>query len=112
MHTPFLLRPILAGLLLLFLGGAGCFASTAPNPPGQAAAPAENSLPAELSRGRAYFLRECRTCHRLFAPEERTPESWQTILARKAARVSLTREQYEKLRAYVLAASQTAVENR
>lgn len=89
------------GLLLLSLVGAGCSAPTASSP----SALASTGVPADLAQGRSYFLRECGQCHRIFRPEEKTPEAWQTILARKAAKVSLTKTQYEKLTAYVLAAS-------
>lgn len=95
---------IVIGLLLFSLVGAGCSAQTASSPP----APANSAVPTDLAQGRAYFLRECGQCHRLFLPEEKTPEAWRPILARKGARVSLTKAQYEKLRAYVLAASKTA----
>lgn len=104
MKSPAACPTTVACLLLFFLVGAGCSAPTASSPP----ALANSEVPADLAQGRAYFLRECGQCHRIFRPEERTPDAWQPILARKAARVSLTKAQYEKLSAYVLAASKAA----
>lgn len=104
MQSPAACPTTVACLLLFSLVGAGCSTPTASRP----SALANTAVPADLAQGRAYFLRECGQCHRIFQPEERTPEGWRPILARKAARVSLTKAQYEKLRAYVLAASKAA----
>lgn len=104
MHTPAACPTVVIGLLLLSLAGAGCSTPTATSPP--TLAPKQVST--DLAQGRAYFLRECQACHRLFLPEEKTPGAWQPILARKAAKVSLTKAQYEKLATYVLATSRAA----
>lgn len=97
---------IILCLFSLMLETAGCTAAKAPSPPAsEPLATGQGANPADLVPGRAYFLRECRSCHRIFMPEERSPAEWRAILGRKSAKVSLTAAQFEKLTAYVLAAS-------
>lgn len=106
MKNQALCRILAPALFLLSLAGAGCSPTLATSPPALES-PATVSGPSQavLAQGRTYFLRECRACHRIFPPEERSPDAWRPILARKATRVSLTAAQYDKLTAYVLAAS-------
>ncbi len=61
---------------------------------------------ASLTKGRAFFLRECASCHRHYWPPERSPQEWQTILPRHRKRVSLTGEQFDKLEKYLTLASE------
>ncbi|MEK6202084.1 MAG: hypothetical protein N2A40_06650 [Desulfobulbaceae bacterium] len=72
----------------------------------EALASASRQSSAELSKGRAYFLRECRTCHRIYTPEERELLMPAVHPGRKSSMVSLTAAQYEKLTAYVMASSE------
>lgn len=106
------LATLLAVLLTSHLLIVGCSA------PGGTASPQIETLarshsnedPAELARGRAYFLRECGACHRRYRPGERSPEQWRTILAGKSAKVSLNTAQFNKLKRYVLAAGRFAAD--
>lgn len=59
-------------------------------------------------KGRGYFLRECGACHRHFWPQERSVAQWQTILAKKKTKVSLTGVQFQQLSDYVIQASARA----
>jgi len=59
-------------------------------------------------KGRGYFLRECGACHRHFWPQERSVAQWQTILAKKKNKVSLTGAQFQQLSDYVIQASARA----
>lgn len=94
-------------LLLISLVSAGCSTSVAPSQQSSnSPAPLLGKNSADLTKGRSYFMRECRTCHRAYTPEERTPDAWRSILARKSSMVSLTAAQYEKLTAYVMATSE------
>jgi len=60
---------------------------------------------AALRRGRAIFVTECATCHRLFLPAEYSPEQWSGIVRRMSARASLSGEQAADLERYLRAAS-------
>ena len=57
-----------------------------------------------LRRGRAVLVTECAACHRLFRPEEYSPEQWRGIVARMARRASLTVDQAADLLLYLVAA--------
>jgi hypothetical protein len=80
--------------ILLILGLGGCIVC----PPGQTVSPEDE----DINRGRRYFLRECGRCHGLIYPQERNSEEWQKILQRKKGKVSLTDEQYEMLKKFML----------
>ncbi|WP_456433980.1 hypothetical protein [Thermosulfuriphilus sp.] len=56
----------------------------------------------EVTQGKAYYLKECGACHRHFRPQERSPKEWEAILKRHQIRVSLTPEQFEFLKKYIL----------
>lgn len=69
----------------------------------------QSDIPEEtLKSGRAYHLRECSACHQLVQPDERQPAEWERILAGKKNKVSLTPEQFEKLKRYIMASSEAA----
>ena len=55
----------------------------------------------DVSKGSRYFLRECGRCHDLVYPEEHSIGEWQKILARKKAKVSLTRDQFAELEQFI-----------
>ena len=91
---------------------SGCAMKPAATLPAPALLAERSSASVEaLTKGRAYFLRECGACHRRFSPHERTAKEWQTILARKAGKVSLTAGQFQMLSDYIIQASVFANNN-
>ena len=97
--------------LIALLGGlalaAGCAFSTGTLPTAGELAPAGDAEAFDaLERGRALTVRECTACHRMFWPEEYTPESWIDIGADMAARSGLGRSDAELVVRYLTAASQ------
>ena len=106
-------RVVITMALLAFVGGviglSGCAAGKASIPTADALGAAgglsgETDV-AALRRGRAIFVTECATCHRLFLPAEYSPEQWGGIVKRMSARASLSGEQAADLERYLRAAS-------
>ncbi|MCL5965774.1 MAG: hypothetical protein M1550_00900 [Deltaproteobacteria bacterium] len=87
---------------------SGCAGGTIVPTPSQlvatGAVPRDADL-AALARGRAVFVTECAACHRLFRPDEYTPQEWKRIVARMAPRASLDSRQTSDLELYLSAAS-------
>ncbi len=99
---------LLAAVLALAAGSAGCAAGKASLPTAEEIS-AAGTLPPRadrdaLKRGRAVLVTECATCHRLFLPAEYPPERWRGIVKRMAARASLSEEQTADLLLYLSAA--------
>ncbi len=55
------------------------------------------SLSGNEHKGRRYYLRECGRCHQHYQPNNYSASQWQTILARKRNKVSLTNSQFAEL---------------
>jgi mono/diheme cytochrome c family protein len=99
----------LVAVLALAAGIAGCAAGKASIPTAEelyaaGALPREADLNA-LRRGRAVLVTECAACHRLFLPDEYTPERWRGIVKRMAGRASLAEDQAADLDLYISVAS-------
>lgn len=60
-----------------------------------------------LRRGRALAVTECAGCHRIYWPEEFSPNQWSDIAQNMGRRASLTTSQTEDLRAYLMAAARS-----
>lgn len=54
-----------------------------------------------LRRGRTISVTECVACHRLFLPNEYSPEEWRGIVKRMAIRASLNERQAVELELYL-----------
>lgn len=59
-----------------------------------------------LDEGRKSYVLACTECHRRYTPGERKPDDWRGILQRHEGRLSLTAEQFGRLRDYVVRASE------
>ncbi len=112
MSKPFLHMTMVLALLAAACGAGGFYGCAA----GKASIPTAEELGAAgaiprgadldaLRRGRAVLVTECAVCHRLFLPEEYSPEQWRGIVARMARRASLTGDQAADLLLYLSAAS-------
>jgi len=98
----------LVAVVALAAGVAGCAAGKASIPTAEdlyatGALPRGADLDA-LRRGRAILVTECAACHRLFLPEEYSPERWRGIVKRMAGRASLAEDQAADLLRYLSAA--------
>lgn len=60
---------------------------------------------AQLASGKALFTGNCAKCHKLKAPETRTPAEWEKVLKRMIPKAKLQAEEGELVRAYVMANS-------
>lgn len=54
----------------------------------------------DLKKGAALARMECVGCHRFYSPEEYSSEEWKKILQGKSQRLSLRKDQIEKLVVY------------
>ena len=97
-------------ITVMFVGAIfyGCTPAIDP----QLLPPVEN-LPAEsivdmeeLAHGRTYYLQECGGCHRHRMPNEFSPRQWNVTLMYHRGRPHLTRDEYEKLKKYILLVSE------
>jgi hypothetical protein len=102
---------LLATVVIIFLaaGISACAAGktsipTADEIRASGALPAGTDLDA-LRRGRAIMVTECTSCHRLFLPDEYSPEQWRGIAKRMSARASLSGGQAADLELYLSVAS-------
>jgi len=59
----------------------------------------------QLSQGEAYFASNCAQCHKLFDPDSRDPEQWNTVLKRMIPKTQLTYDESKLVRAYLVAHS-------
>lgn len=66
-------------------------------------APEETEL---MARGRSAYVMECAACHRLYWPEEYTPEAWSTIAPDMADRAGLSDESGRGLTMFLMRASE------
>ena len=100
---------LLAAVLALAAGVAGCAAGKASLPTAEEMS-AAGTLPQgadmdALRRGRNVLVTECTGCHRLFLPREYSPEQWRAIVKRMAARASLADDQAADLALYLSASA-------
>jgi mono/diheme cytochrome c family protein len=98
----------IVAVLALAAGIAGCAAGKTSIPTAEdlhaaGALPRGADLDA-LRRGRAILVTECAACHRLFLPDEYSPERWRGIVKRMAGRASLAEDQAADLLRYLSAA--------
>ena len=100
---------VLVAALTFAAGMSGCAAARPPLPTAEelssAGALSKGADPEALRRGRAVFVTECAACHRLFWPNEYSPEQWRAIVRRMAGRASLSGDQAADLELYLKAAS-------
>jgi cytochrome c5 len=87
----------------------GCATSSGSLPlPEQLTAPsragAEDDI-ASMRRGRALVVTECATCHRLYWPQECSPEEWERIIRDMGRSASLGEGQVRDMQLYMKAAS-------
>lgn len=59
----------------------------------------------ELAQGETLFANSCDKCHKLFEPESRDPEKWNSVLKRMFPRTELTHEESRLVRGYIIANS-------
>ncbi len=59
----------------------------------------------QLSQGEAYYANSCAQCHKLFDPDSRNPEQWNTVLKRMIPKTQLTYDESKLVRAYLVAHS-------
>jgi hypothetical protein len=115
MSKPFLRITMVLALLAAACGTGGLFGCAA----GKASIPTAEELgakgaiprgadPDALRRGRGVLVTECAACHRLFLPEEHSPEQWRGIVARMARRASLVGDQAADLLLYLSVASRAS----
>lgn len=103
---------VLVAALSLAAGAAGCAGGRASVPTGEQLS-AAGALPRgtdmdAIRRGRTIFVTECGACHRLYLPQEHSPEEWRPIARRMGYRASLGDDQIADLEAYLTAASRAA----
>ncbi|MBI4830466.1 MAG: hypothetical protein HY801_02710 [Candidatus Lindowbacteria bacterium] len=102
-------KRILVVLTTLFVGCA-TVSGTMPSPEqlmAEGVAPGDADV-AALARGRAIAITECTGCHRLYWPHEYSPEVWPGIVRKMGYRASLTEDQIQELKLYLVTASQAA----
>lgn len=69
----------------------------------------KNNFSAEqLDQGKMIWQNSCNRCHKLFAPESRTPESWNNVLKVMITKANLNKEDATLVRAYLIANSGAA----
>lgn len=114
MSKPFLRMAMVLALLAAagVAGGfSGCAAGKASIPTadelGAAGALPGGADPDALRRGRVVLVTECAACHRLFWPNEYSPEQWRPIVKRMAGRASLSGGQAADLLLYLSTASRS-----
>lgn len=59
----------------------------------------------QLDQGKMIWQNNCNKCHKLFAPESRTPEGWNNILKKMITKARLNTEDATLVRAYLIANS-------
>ena len=98
---------LVAALLALGAGGAGCAALAHPTPEDAAWAAAHHpgTTLAELQAGRALYVSHCAGCHDLHRPEEFPPERWQALVAEMAAEAKLGPVEREQVVTFLRATS-------
>ena len=107
MRNPYLCMVLV--IASLAAGFSGCAGTRAALPTPEELA-ASGVLPKEadaeaLRRGRAVFVTECAACHRLYWPNEYSPEQWHGIVKKMAGRASLSGSQSADLDLYLSVAS-------
>lgn len=62
----------------------------------------------DLALGRKYYIQQCAGCHNHIWPSKYTPRQWKLTLKNHRGRVHLSKQEYEKLKNYVLLVSELA----
>ncbi len=60
----------------------------------------------DLKERRRHYLQQCAGCHRHILPGEQSPRQWKNTLNNHSGRPLITKGEYEKLKNYVLLASE------
>ena len=103
-------------LMIMLLAGIvlhGCAPAIDPQllPPAENLSAVSTGEMEELALGRTYYLQECGGCHRHRMPNEFSPRQWNVTLMYHRGRPHLTREEYEKLKKYILIVSEQTYQN-